>query len=378
MIGLLVVFLIGTLLYFIWDTARADNASERQLRTNIERGANLYAINCRSCHGMTGKGVVERGGLPGLPLNDPSKRPESAGELTTLQRRYIDTIRCGRVGTLMPQWAQEQGGPLNEFQIQQLVALITGGMPVDGENDPALSEEGWLHAIEQANHQDMFTPAKSLAAAVSATDTTLKLNDVSGLKADMLLRIDDDPTDEVYELVTVTAVAADTSEITVERGAEGSAEAEHQVDAEVFNGPILAPTGPKTGEGGTAPCGQIFSQPAGGASPSPSGPAPVSGTIDLTMGDNFFEYQGQRNPTLAIAAGETLTINITNSGAAIHNLRDAGEDNSYQTGDDDVSDPDIVPGGGTATINITLDQPGTYDYRCDFHADVMKGQIVVQ
>src|SRR3990170_2085947 len=59
MIGLMFVFLIGTLLYFVWDTVRAEDAQERQIVVNAERGGKLFSLNCRSCHGINGLGPLE-------------------------------------------------------------------------------------------------------------------------------------------------------------------------------------------------------------------------------------------------------------------------------------------------------------------------------
>jgi hypothetical protein len=47
----------------------------------------------------------------------------------------------------MPPWSTAEGGPLNEFQIQQLVILITS---------ERFSEGGWEWAVEQGNHNDAF------------------------------------------------------------------------------------------------------------------------------------------------------------------------------------------------------------------------------
>lgn len=441
MVGFLFILVVGTLLYFLWDSARAEDAEERQLRVNAERGGELYALNCRACHGLTGKGALENPNLPGIPLNIEQNRPEDIGKLQALQARFRDTIVCGRVGTLMPPWSEEQGGSLNDFQIHQLVLLITS----------AASEEGWEAAIEAANHADEL--GKHLAEEASATDTVLSLDDARGLKPDDLLRLDDDPTDEVYEVVRVLDAPAQTklledvgpeatelrvqgarvfqpgdtvvvdeeqmrvisgtgdilevergvngtqakshsietavyevgNEISVERGFFGTEATEHAAGTEVFAGPILPPEGPLTGESGTPPCGQRPAVPAApaatptpqpAATPQPS-PTPVSGTISLEMGDNFFQLGGEQNPTLTVKAGETITVSLKNGGLAIHNMRVAGEDNQYNTGDDEVSEPVTIVAGGEGTLQLTLNTPGTYSYRCDFHADVMKGQIVV-
>lgn len=383
-IGLLFVGALATLLYFLWDSERQSDATERQMIENAERGGFLFARNCSSCHGLTGTGVQERGGLPGALLNVEANRETAAGDLAALQARFRDTIRCGRVGTLMPQWSQEQGGPLNDFQISQLVALITGTMPPQEGSvtdddilaDPnAISDAGWHNALETANHDTEFGPPKELAEDINADATTLVLNDASGLSVDALLRIDDQPTDGVYELVTITEVSEESNEIEVERGAEGSDASEHAAGAHIFNGPALPGT-TITGDpeaAGNPPCGQ---KPAAAAA-TPGPPVPVTGTINMTLGDNFFELNGQRNPTLAVAPGDTITVQLTNGGSQIHNMRTAGADSEFDNDDDAVSNPDVIAGGATATLSFSFAEPGTFDYRCDFHPVDMVGQITV-
>src|SRR3990172_8382167 len=116
------------------------------------------------------------------------------------------------------------------------------------------------------------------------------------------------------------------------------------------------------------------------ASPTPEGtpqetPAGSPGAgIAVSMQDNLFEPA-----ELTVKAGESVSINLTNDGVAIHNMRIAGADGSYQTDDDAVSDPAIVNAGGTATVNWTApDAPGEMKFQCDFHAPSMAGTITVE
>src|SRR3990172_7589384 len=229
MIGLMFVFLVGTLLYFVWDTVRAEDAQERQIVVNAERGGRLFSLNCRSCHGINGLGPLENSNLPGIPLNVETNRPEDPGGLLERQSRILDTIRCGRVGTLMPAWAEDQGGPLNDFQILQLVALITGAMPgEDAPADPnAVSELGWEAALEEANlgppHGDLL-PGKRLAEAVDAANTTFVLTDAQKLTAGGLLRIDEEVVKIVHSPVNSTllkAVDAEQTELPVKDAGKG-------------------------------------------------------------------------------------------------------------------------------------------------------------
>jgi plastocyanin len=119
-----------------------------------------------------------------------------------------------------------------------------------------------------------------------------------------------------------------------------------------------------------------------GGTPAPTGDGSSQTTFDLKMheeGGNSFELDTEKNPTLRVPAGEEITINLTNEGAAIHNMRFAGDDNEYDNDDDAVSDPELVTGGQDAILVFTAPgEPGTYDYRCDFHPTDMLGQIVVE
>ena len=133
-------------------------------------------------------------------------------------------------------------------------------------------------------------------------------------------------------------------------------------------------------------------QPTAAASPaatgspaaSPASPAPGAG-LSVSMGDNFFEYQGQKNPTIPVTAGQEVTITVTNDGVAIHNMHVDGTDNKYDVpfcgpGQEETacSDPNIVNAGETATVVFTIHSPGTYNFRCDFHLQEMVGKIEVK
>lgn len=116
--------------------------------------------------------------------------------------------------------------------------------------------------------------------------------------------------------------------------------------------------------------GEPTATPADGGTPPPAN----GDTFDVSMGDNFFEPD-----EFTVSAGSTITFNLTNDGVAIHNMRISGEDNEYTTGDDAVSDPDVVSGGQTATLTWTApDSPGEIPFRCDFHPVDMVGTITVQ
>lgn len=113
-----------------------------------------------------------------------------------------------------------------------------------------------------------------------------------------------------------------------------------------------------------------------GETPSPGGPNLVE------MHDNYFALpDGTRNPTINVAAGTEIAFDLTNQGAALHNMQIAASGSFVAnfcsaTSGDPCSVPPRIPAGQSGTITFNL-PAGTYDYRCDFHATDMAGQIVV-
>jgi len=138
--------------------------------------------------------------------------------------------------------------------------------------------------------------------------------------------------------------------------------------------------------------GQATEGPAAEAPGTPGGPGPggespgpgPGGQNVITMGDFFFEYQGEQNPIIQVTAGEETVFDLTNDGSAIHNMHVAvtGEYRSdfcaSTPQDDPCSDPNQIRKGGAGSIAINIAEPGSYDFRCDFHTQQMTGKIEVQ
>jgi plastocyanin len=390
MIGLLFVGLVGTFLYYMFDSGyslagmdfgnRQAAANERQEKTNVERGAALFVRYCRACHGLTGQGALERPNLPGAALNQDTNHPPTLpqSQLASRQQRLTATITCGRVGTQMPPQLTDWGGALNFFQIQQLVTLITS----------AFAPEGWDDVVEIGNSEashggDRLDPRAFLTEAIGPNDTELHLTNVGTLAEDTIIRLGLEEPGEPYEIMLITDVDREANTLTVERGPDvtlndialGSDAIEHEDGAEVFSFLMGLPSGIITGAGKdvTPPCGQAAPQAT--TAPGAAVTLVSGGTIELA--DNVVIVDGQNNPQINVTAGQEITATVSNTGTAIHNLRIAGSDGDYNTDDDDVSDPDLISGGGEGTITFNLDA-GTYPYQCDFHPTTMLGEIVAQ
>jgi plastocyanin len=114
----------------------------------------------------------------------------------------------------------------------------------------------------------------------------------------------------------------------------------------------------------------------GTAEPGPDGGtlAPVDVTLDVAaMGNSSFEPS-----ELEVEAGQTFRINLTNGGEFVHNLRIAGQDGEYRTEDDFVSTPEMPKAGEDGMVEASVDEPGVYSFRSDYHPTEMVGTITVR
>jgi mono/diheme cytochrome c family protein/plastocyanin len=115
---------------------RLEAEADAQQVTSIERGYNLYEANCSRCHGVNGEGGI------GPVLNDQAKlfshlTPQYIKTVLTTGGRYV----CGNPHSLMPVWADTNGGPLNYIQIQDLINFIRAPSTQEFEKrDPSLNE----------------------------------------------------------------------------------------------------------------------------------------------------------------------------------------------------------------------------------------------
>ncbi len=386
----LLVFLavIVTGAYTLWDPSRADEAQGKQLESTVRRGAYLFSANCRVCHGDAGEGGSLSSRLRQAPaLNRPDLQGTDANGLRDDVQYALDykfvyyTITCGRVGKVMPAWAQSQGGPLNDEQIKQLTTFILngGGEPQEGLGDavaddaPADEETPWDIAREFGwrGEPDFHVEGDdknglSFAAAVTEDATTLSLNRVGIttvaddgkesftplVSAGDRLSVVDEELGETLEIFTVTAVDPATNSVTVERGVGRTSPAAYVAGTELLQPPV-------PGEGAIVErsCGQI----AGAQTVATA--EPPSTALSITAQGTAWD-----KTALSAVAGAALTITVQNNDDAIaHNWHlTAGAD----PGGAEVATTDIENGVITQTLNFGPLDAGQYYYVCDVHTNM--------
>ena len=70
---ILLVIAVASLGAYVWfDNGRRTEAASEVFERDAERGAHLFANNCRVCHGNDGRGQESHSSLVGPALNKPS------------------------------------------------------------------------------------------------------------------------------------------------------------------------------------------------------------------------------------------------------------------------------------------------------------------
>ena len=135
-LGVLVTLLLSgfTILYWVSDDARrsaiaADHEEELFAYGEVIFSADPAepaAAGCANCHGADGTG-----GDPEAAVVGPNLHSRSIADKLRANANYVHlavsfggVVVSGNVNSPMPAWSYEVGGPLNEQQIEAVVALV--------------------------------------------------------------------------------------------------------------------------------------------------------------------------------------------------------------------------------------------------------------
>jgi len=141
-----VAILIGLGMAIVREPARIVTAKDEILTTQVDDATSIYAEQCSVCHGIEGEGIGSNPPLDGEALR------------TTDFDTLFKTIARGRLDTAMPAWSLDEGGPLSDYQVSELVALVQHGdwpavsdrvvnlgyaplVPFTAQPDPAIFEQ---------------------------------------------------------------------------------------------------------------------------------------------------------------------------------------------------------------------------------------------
>jgi mono/diheme cytochrome c family protein len=123
LIAIVVILALG-----IMEESRMQAQTGNWEGRSIEKGAEIYANNCYTCHGFNGEGAT------GPALNSRhffENRLEELGFAGTLEDYVKLTVAAGRPsntnsqwGVIMPTWSSTYGGPLRDDQVQQVTDYV--------------------------------------------------------------------------------------------------------------------------------------------------------------------------------------------------------------------------------------------------------------
>lgn len=133
------ISVIATALLFFYllitESKELQSRADKRQGEQIEIGATLYGLHCKSCHGLRGEGV----GQLGPALSDKQFFENRLGEVgyqSTLRNYILATTEQGRMmGTrpyyagngssmVMPPWHQKFGGPLRSDELESITTYI--------------------------------------------------------------------------------------------------------------------------------------------------------------------------------------------------------------------------------------------------------------
>jgi len=264
-----------------------------------------------------------------------------------------NTIACGRVGTFMPAWSSEHGGPLSDEQIRQLTVLIMFGRwdLVEEEND----------IIDRLSAR-LTRPLTAETFSMAVSDVTVFNNNQVLRLGEERLRVTGVPQLQRNERGELPADRSGV--ISVQRGVLGTVPLEHPVDTVIYNFPE-APE-PSINQ---SSCGQT-ARPTAVAGPCTTTP---EGVVQISAQGIAFNCNEIR-----VQAGSQVRIAFENREAVLHNVAVyISQENLTPVAPGSVG-PTFTGPNVTRELTFTAPAPGSYFFRCDVHPTQMTGTFTVQ
>jgi mono/diheme cytochrome c family protein len=164
-VGLLAITVVALPVYWILEPNRQAGAQEAQDEIFIEWGAGLYAptadggFNCAGCHGANGAGGVAAYNIADPGTGEVRAVSWKAPAVNTIFYRFSEEevrfiLVYGRPFSPMSPWGVEGGGPMNDQQIDTLLAYLKS-IQIEredcgvGEDDAAICPSGHLPTGDQ-------------------------------------------------------------------------------------------------------------------------------------------------------------------------------------------------------------------------------------
>ncbi len=267
-----------------------------------------------------------------------------------------NTITCGRVGSAMPAWAAENGGPLSDEQIRQLTLLIMQGR--------------WDLVEHEIDIEDAI--GSELEEAIAADATEMFVNNVTRFNEGEALRVGG----ERMRVTSVPQLSANrfgelpedkSGIIGIERGVLRTTPLDHPLETALFR--FAETPDPSINE---RACGQT-ARPAAPAG-DPALIEPFDGqTVEISAFGIAFDTD-----TITIDADGEVRIRFDN--------RDEGVDHNIAVYGSSADLTEVSPGSvglifqGPEVDDTVFDIPaaGEYFFRCDVHPTLMTGTFTVQ
>jgi len=429
MSGLLLVVLMVLGVYAAWYPYRATDAAVEFDESTAERGAIIFARNCRLCHGDVGEGgalgarlpaapALDRGDLQGfadsgatldgdidatttsIKVKDPSKLKNG---MILIEDEWMDLVRIDgnnltvrRAADHAESLSHSSGASVllrDKDLIKDKVKLITNTIPCGRVGTPmpawaqsqggplsdeqirqlmtVITQNRWDLVKEEVDSEDKL--AAHLTQPMDDSTISMYVDDVSVFNEKDAIRMGE-------ERLRITGVPKLTRDkagklpkdksgiLQVQRGVLGTTPLEHETSEIIYKFPEVA-----TPSINQASCGQTAQAPA---------PAGKPALVENFTGQSVEETAANiafNNKTITVKTGGDIRVRLTNNDAGTqHNIA------FYK------SKTDLTPvASGSVGLKFegvaqndtvfTIPAAGTYYFRCDVHPTIpaMEGTFTV-